>query len=122
MVYVSLAAGAMVFVVCFKLLDVMAQVRAVVAAAHRAHRIIRSQSLTDEAKEAAIQRAAILMTGSGIALLGRLTLCILVPVGAVWLGAQSGAYTTADALTAASNWAFIVASSLAMTGALMVLR
>jgi hypothetical protein len=47
-------------------------------------------------------------------------LCVVVPVAAVGLGAQSGAYTTAEVLAPASGC--IIASSLATIGALMVLR
>jgi hypothetical protein len=122
MLYLVLAVGAVVFGVCFKLLDIVARVRAVIAAARQAHGILRSESLTDEAKEAAIQKAAIRMAGSGVALVGRLALCLLVLVGAVWLGAQSGAYTAADALAAASDWRFIIASSGAMIAALIAIR
>jgi hypothetical protein len=122
MVYAFLAAGVLVFVICFRLLDVVPKVRAVIEAIRRAQGIISSKSLTDEEKEAAVQRAAIAMTGSLVAILGRVALCVLVPTVTVWLGAQSGAYSTADALVAASSWTFIVASSVVMIAALAVIR
>lgn len=122
MLYLVLAAGTVVFIVCFKLLDVLAQVRAVVTLTRQAHGIIRSARLTDEAKEAAIQRAAIRMAGCGGALLGCMALCLLIPTATVWLGAQSGAYTIADALAVASDWTFVIAASLGMIAILMVLR
>jgi hypothetical protein len=122
MVYAFLAAGVLVFVICFRLLDVVPKVRAVIEATRRAQGIISSKSLTDEEKEAAVQRAAIAMTGSLVAILGRVALCVLVPTVTVWLGAQSGAYSTADALVAASSWTFIVASSVVMIAALAVIR
>jgi hypothetical protein len=62
------------------------------------------------------------MAGSMVAILGRVALCVLVPAVTVWLGAQSGAYSTADALVAASSWTFIVASSLVMIAALTIIR
>jgi hypothetical protein len=122
MVYLFLAIGALVFVICFKRLDIARRAREVVAATRRAHGIIRSERLADEAKEAAVQKAAMLMAGSGVALLGRMALCLLVPVAAVWLGAQSGAYSTADALAAASTWTFIIASSAAIIAVWLVIR
>jgi hypothetical protein len=122
MVYAFLAAGVLVFVICFRLLDVVPKVRAVIGATRRAQGIISSKSLTDEEKEAAVQRAAIAMTGSLVAILGRVALCVLVPTVTVWLGAQSGAYSTADALVAASSWTFIVASSAVMIAALAIIR
>ena len=122
MLYLVLAAGTVVFIVCFKLLDILAQVRAVVTLARQAHGIMRSAGLTHEAKEAAIQKAAIRMAGCGGALLGRMALCLLIPTATVWLGTQSGAYTLADALAAASDWTFVIAASLGMTAVLMVLR
>ncbi|MGH6913058.1 MAG: hypothetical protein ACREH3_05070, partial [Geminicoccales bacterium] len=88
----------------------------------RTQGIIRSKSLTDEEKEAAIQKAAIFMAGSVVMILGRMALCLLVPTAMVWLGAQFGAYSTADALVAASNWTFIVASSVVMMAALTIIR
>jgi hypothetical protein len=122
MVYLFLAIGALVFVICFKLLDVGPHVRAIVPAARQAHGIIRSVSLTDEAKQTAIQKAATIMAGSAVVILGRMALCLMMPMAAVWLGAQSGAYTMADALAAAPNWTFIIASSLVMLPALIVAR
>jgi hypothetical protein len=122
MVHLSLVIGTMVFVVCFKLLDVVPQVRAVATATRQALSIIRVESLTDEAKEAAIQKAAREMAGSVIMILGRLTLCLLVPVAVVWLGVHSGAYTAANALAVASDWTFVITVSVGMIVVLMVLR
>jgi hypothetical protein len=122
MVYLFLAIGALGFVICFRLLDVAPQVRAVMAAIRRAQGVISSASLKDEAKEVAIQKAAISMARSLALILGRTALCILLPVAAVWLGAQTGAYSAADALAAASNSIFIVVSSVAMIAVLMLFR
>jgi hypothetical protein len=122
MVYAFLAAGVLVFVICFRLLDVVPEVRAVIEAIRRAQGIISSKSLTDEEKEAAVQRAAIAMAGTVVVILGRAALCVLVPTLMVWLGAQSGTYSTADALVAASNWTFIVASSVVMIAAMTIIR
>jgi hypothetical protein len=122
MVYAFLSAGVLVFVICFRLLDVVPKVRAVIEATRRAQRIISSKSLTDEEKEAAVQSAAIAMAGSTVAILGRVALCVLAPALTVWLGAQAGAYSTSDALVAASSWSFIVASSAVMVTALTIVR
>jgi hypothetical protein len=122
MVYLFLAIGALGFVICFRLLDIAPQVGAVMAATRQAQRVISSASLKDEAKEVAIQKAAISMARSLALILGRAALCILIPVVTVWLGAQTGAYSTADALAAASNSIFIVVSSVAMMAALMLFR
>ena len=122
MVYLFLAAGTLVFVVCFKLLDVIPHVSAVVATVRQAHGIIRSRGLTDEAKEVAIQKTAVSMAALLTLIIARMALCLLVPVAALWLGAQSGAYSMAEALTAASDWTFITASSAVMLAALTVLR
>ena len=122
MVYAFLAAGILVFVISFRLLDVVPKVRAAIDATRRAQGIISSKSLTDEEKETAVQRAAIAMAGTAVAILGRVAVCVLVPTITVWLGAQSGAYSTADALVAASNWTFIAVSSVVMIAALTIIR
>jgi hypothetical protein len=122
MVYLFLAIGALGFVICFKLLDIAPRVGAVMAATRQAQRVISSASLEDEAKEVAIQKAAISMARSLALILGRTALCILMPVAAVWLGAQTGAYSMAEALAAASNSIFIVVSSVAMIAVLMLFR
>jgi hypothetical protein len=122
MVYAFLAAGVLVFVISFRLLDVVPKVRAAIAATRTAQGIISSKSLTDEEKETAVQRAAIAMAGTALVILGRVAVCVLVPTLTVWLGAQSGAYSTADALVAASNWTFIAVSSVVMIAALTIIR
>jgi hypothetical protein len=122
MTYLFLAIGAVVFVVCFKLLDVVPKLRAAVAVTREAQGVIRSESLTDQAKEAAIQQAAIHMARFAVGLLVRMALCLLLAFAAVWVGAHAGAYTMADVRAAASDWMFIIASSLVMVGALMVIR
>lgn len=122
MVYLFLGIGALVFVICLNRLDVASPVRAVVAATRQAQGIIGSAQLTDEAKEAAIQTAAIATAVSLALILGRVALCILIPTATVWLGAQTGAYSTADALAAASNWIFIIASSATMIAAWLLIR
>jgi hypothetical protein len=122
MVYAFLAAGVLVFVISFRLLEVVPKVRAAIDATRRAQGIISSKSLTDEEKETAVQRAAIVMAGTAVVILGRVAVCVLVPTLMVWLGAQSGAYSTADALVAASNWTFITVSSVVMIAALTIIR
>jgi hypothetical protein len=122
MVYLFLAIGALVFVICLNRLDVASQMRVVVAATRQAQGIISSAHLTDEAKEVAIQKAAIAMAVSLALILGRLGLCLLIPATTLWLGAQSGAYSTADALAAAANWVFIIASSAIIITAWLAIR
>jgi hypothetical protein len=122
MVYAFLAAAVVVFVISFRLLDVVPNVRAAIDATRRAQGIISSKSLTDEEKETAVQRAAIAMAGTVVVILGRVAVCVLVPTLIVWLGAQAGAYSTADALVAASNWTFIAVSSAVMLAALTIIR
>jgi hypothetical protein len=121
-VYLVLAIGAVVFVICFKLLDVVPKLRAAVAVTREAHGIIRSDSLTDEFKEAAVQQAAVHMARSAVVLLARMGRCLLLGFAAIWVGAHVGPYTTADVLAAASDWMFITASSLVMLCALMMIR
>jgi hypothetical protein len=84
--------------------------------------VIWSRDLREEDKEALVQKAAISVAGSTMAILGRVALCLLIPAFAVWLGKQAGAYSTADIWAAASNWVFIAASSALMIAAWAVMR
>lgn len=121
-VYVFLAVAALAFVICFRRLDVVAQLREAVGVTRHAHDIVGSASLTDQAKEIATQQAAIAMARLLVVILGRVALCLLVPAAAVWLGVQSGAYSPADAVAAASNWMFIATTSVTMVAALIIMR
>jgi uncharacterized membrane protein (DUF485 family) len=122
MAYLFLAIGALVFVVCLNRLGVASCIRGVVTASRQAHGIISSARLTDEAKEVAIQKAAVATASSLAMIVGRVGLCLLISAAPVWLGTQTDAYSAADALAAASDWTFIVTASVIMTAALIVLR
>jgi len=122
MAYLSLAVSVLVFVVCLKALNILAHVRRIVDDARGAHVVIRSRDLTDAEKEAATQRAAIAMVGSLASLVARVAVCVVLPVGGVWLGAQTGAYDTAEAMAAATDRVFIGLSSVVMIGLLVMMR
>jgi hypothetical protein len=122
MVYVFLLIAIALFAVSIKLFGGGAKIKLVVAATREARSVIRSRTLNEEAKEAAIQAAAIRMFGDALSILLRAALALVVPFAFVLLGAALGLYVIDDAARAASDWYFIIGSTIVMIGALMVTR
>ncbi|MEM8987202.1 MAG: hypothetical protein AAGC95_10810 [Pseudomonadota bacterium] len=122
MVYVVLAAAIIVFMACFKALALVPRMSRIVETARSAQSVIGSKTMTDDQKEEAAQKAAVALAGGMVGVLGRVAVCVLAPVALVWIGAQTGAYTTVEATAAATNWVFITVSSIVMIVAFAIVR
>ena len=117
MTYVFLIVAMGLFIAGLKLFDVVPKVRLVISETQEATSVMSSKVLSDEQKEAALQKAAVHMFGSFLNIFARVILTIVVPVASIILGSALGFYEIEYAAHVASEWSFIIGSTLVMIGA-----
>lgn len=122
MVYLSLVLAIGLFIVGIKILGIVPRVKLVVSATHDALAVMKSVELSEDEKEAAVQRAAVSMFGAFGSILLRVAVVCLVPVGFVLAGAKIGLYDSGELLRASTDWTFITVSTLIMIGALFLVK
>ena len=122
MAYLFLALSLGMFIVAIKLLGIVPKVKNVISTTHAATATMKSRELSEEQKEAAVQKAAVEMFGAFISIFARVLLTLAVPITFVMFGSFIGLYSTDDAVRAASDWYFIVGSTILMIGALAIVR
>ena len=122
MVYAFLAGAVALFAAAMKLLGVVPKVGLAAAAAREATAVMTSKQLSDRQKETAVRIAAVGMARHACSILIRVALTLAVPLALVILGAAAGLYSIDDAARAVGDWRFIAGSTIAMVGALLVLR
>ncbi len=113
-VYLFLAIAFLLFLACFRALNLVPVTRRIVVDAGDSLAVIRSVELSDAEKEARTQRAAITMAGSLVSVLVRSAICLVVPAAFVWLAGKAGFISPDNALAVATNWPFIITSSLVL--------
>ncbi len=122
MVYFFLAASAALFFLGIRVFGIVPRVKGVIAATHVATTVMRSRDMSEEEKESAIQKAALEMIGSFLSILVRTALIVAISIAVVALGSETALFSMQDAIHAASNWTFIVVSTLLMIGAFLVFK
>ena len=122
MVYFFLAASIGLFILGINVLGVVPRVKHVIANSREALSVVQSTQMSEDDKEAAIQKAAVRMFGAFGSILVRVAVICLVPVGFVYLCAGLGFYTTAEALQASTDVYFIIISSIVMIAALFFIK
>lgn len=115
-----LFAAIVLFAASMKLFGVAPRIRLVMAATREATVVMRSRTLDEREKEAAVQSAAIRVVGHALAILVRVALTLAVPFAFVALGSALGLYLIGDAMRVATTWSFIIGSTIVMVGALIV--
>lgn len=116
MTYAFLAVSVFLFMLAIKLFGVVPQVRKIIAETQMAVGVMRSRELDDEEKEERVQKAAIAMMASCVFVTLRIAATVAVPVIFVAAPVYFGLYTADEVYAAASNWIFIVVSSVVMIG------
>ena len=94
-----LAAGFLVlgFVVLIQVFGLVDKTRDVVAVSRRSLGVIRSSSMSDDAKEAALQADAKQLFRLFLILACGTTVAVLLPMGLLWLGDRLGLLSLAEA-------------------------
>lgn len=115
-----LFAAIVLFAASMKLFGVAPRIRLVMAATREATVVMRSRTLDEREKEAAVQSAAIRVVGHALAILVRVALTLAVPFAFVALGSALGLYLIGAAMRVATTWSFIIGSTIVMVGALIV--
>lgn len=122
MVYLFLVLAIGLFIISLKILGVVRRVGLVIRDVHDAMSVIRSTDISEEEKEAEIQKAAIGMLGSFFSITLRVAATLAIPVLFVAVGSLIELYTYEEAIYAASDWKFIITSTAVMIGAMIVVR
>ena len=120
MIYLALSASIVLFLVCMKLCGVVESIRPVFANSRAALAVMRSTELSDLEKEAAVQKAALGMFKSFFSVTLRILVTLAVPAAFVWAGNVTGLYTLEGAIEAASDWMFLIVSSLVVVAAFII--
>ena len=114
MTYAFLVVSVFLFMLAIKLFGVVPQVREIMAETNTALGVMRSRELGDDEKEERVQKAAIAMMKSAVVVIIRIAATVAVPVVFVAAPVYFGLYTADEIYAAASNWIFIVVSSVVM--------
>ena len=118
MIYLFLLLAMILFIASLKVFDVVPKVTFVFSETRDATSVMKSKELSDEQKEAALQKAAVRMMGSFFSILGRVGLTVVVSFSSVLLGSAIGFYEIGEAVSVASDWPFLIGSTLLMIVAL----
>lgn len=114
MTYAFLVVSVFLFMLAIRLFGVVPHVREIMADTNTALSVMRSRELDDEEKEERVQKAAIAMMKASVVVITRIAATVAVPVIFVAVPVYFGLYTADEVLVAASNWIFIVVSSVVM--------
>jgi hypothetical protein len=121
-VYLFLAVAIALFALGLKVLGGVSELGLVVAATREATAVMTSRTLDEAAKEVAIRSAALGMFVRALAIAAKFALALAAPLVVVLLGVALDLYGIDDVLRAASDWYFILGSTLVLVGALIVVR
>lgn len=118
MIYVFLFMAIVLFIASLKVFNVVPKVTLVFSETRDATSVLKSKDLSDDQKEAALQKAAVQMMGTFFSILGRVGLTLAVSFSSVLLGSVVGFYEIGEAVSVASDWPFIIGSTFLMIVAL----
>ena len=110
------------FVAGIKILRLIPQSKQIVVATTGALAVMRSTELGEHEKEAQIQKTAIRMFASLFSILARVIILFLVPALFVVLCSWLGFYSLEEVIRAATNWYFIIGSTVIMIVPLFWMR
>ena len=116
MTYAFLIASVFLFMLAIKAFGIVPQVQEIVATTRSALAIMHAPDLAEEEKEKQVQKAAIAMFASCFFVIIRILATMAVPVVFVAAPTYFGLYSADEVYIAASNWIFIVVSSVVMIG------
>jgi hypothetical protein len=122
MVYVFLMIATILFMVALRLSGTVPKVRFAMAQTREALATMSAADLTEEAKEVAVQRAAIGMFGSLASILLRTLACVGAPAALLALGIAAGLYGMEDVVRAGTDPYFIAASTAAVIAGFYLMR
>jgi hypothetical protein len=122
MIYLFLSLAVGLFVVALKASGLVPRAQVVFSATRAATAVMRSPELSEEQKETAVQKAALEMFGSLFSIAVRTVFTLALPVALVLLGCAVGLYSAEEAVRAASNWYFIVLSTVITAVAFVVIK
>jgi hypothetical protein len=122
MVHVFLMIATVLFMVVLRLSGTVPKVRLAMAQTREALATMSAADLTEEAKEIAVQRAAIGMFGSLASILMRTLVCVGSPVAFVALGGAAGLYGMEDVVRASTDPYFIAASAAVVIAGFYLMR
>lgn len=122
LVYGLLALCLMLFMGSLKVTGLVPRVEAAGAAGRRALAVMRDPALSDDEKEVAMQKAALAMFGAFFLITLSVAVALAVPLGAVYLADLAGLVSLGEAEAAATDWVFIIVSSLFMIAAWRLTR
>lgn len=122
MEYVALTASIAAFTLCLHFFHVVALARRIIEASRTAVTTMRSAALNDDEKETAVQRAAVDVGRSFVALAARLGASVLLSLAVILPGAVANVYSMDSLAVAAGNGYFIAVSSLFVIAAMICMR
>lgn len=122
MIYFVLMLSIGIFLICMKLLHVVESMYPIFATSRNALAVMRSGELTEEQKESAVRKAAGGMFRSFLSVTFRVALTLAVPAAFVAAGSATGLYTIDGAVSATTDWTFLIVSSIAVTFAFVAQR
>jgi hypothetical protein len=114
MTYIVLCVAAVLFLVALKYTGLLGRVTEAMGVARGALATLASPEMTDDEKEAAARPAAIGMFGAFFAILARVFVILGLPLLLVWVTVGLGVVDVEQVEAAATNWYFLIGSTLAM--------
>lgn len=122
MPYLFLSVSLIAFVVCIRSLGIVETAAETIRLARKSATITTDTALDDAQKETMIRSAGIRMFRAFLTLSLQFAASIAIAVAVSYAGVLGGLYTIDTALSAASNWVFIAASTVVTVFALFYSR
>ena len=113
MVFLFLSLSVLAFLACLRFTGLVEKVILVGRLSGEAATVMRNDALDDDQKEELVQQAATRLLGTFCLIVVYTAICILVPLGIVYAGIFGGLFSEAVALEGATNWIFLVLSTIA---------
>ena len=122
MVYLFLCLSIGIFVLCLKVLGLIPKVLGMIATTRQALNVMSSKEMSDEAKEAAVQKASLAVLKAFFVIAFCTAVTVALPIAFVAAVSMTGLYSLEAAWLAAGNLYFLIGSSIVMIAAMVVLR
>jgi hypothetical protein len=120
--YVAAALSIALFLICFWLFGVVPAAARIVSDARNAFSAIRNPELSDDAKEAAAQRASLALLGGLLSILARGAAAVAVSFAPVLAFDTLGLASRAETLALLVSWPAILATTAVMVLAFVLSR
>ena len=122
MVYLFLSLSVLAFLICLRLTGLIPRVLRVVELSSEAAGVMRDATLDDDQKEELVQQAATRLIGNFCLIVVFTAICLLVPLGVAYAGIFAELYSQQAALAGATNWVFLVVSTVVAVGLYRVVK